>query len=59
MRNPIYQREKPPPTTLPPGQVWVWMHGPGKPHWEVRGTGVIFPTDDPHWFEKAYPGGQK
>jgi hypothetical protein len=21
-------------------QVWVWMQGPGKPHWEVRGPGV-------------------
>jgi hypothetical protein len=21
-------------------QVWVWMQGPGKPHWEVRGTGA-------------------
>jgi hypothetical protein len=23
-------------------QTWVWMHGPGKPHWEIRGTGVVF-----------------
>lgn len=22
-------------------QVWVGMNGPGKPHWEVRGTGVL------------------
>lgn len=21
-------------------QHWVWMNGPGEPHWEVRGTGV-------------------
>lgn len=21
-------------------QVWAWMNGPGKPHWEVRGTGA-------------------
>jgi hypothetical protein len=23
-------------------QVWVWMNGPGKPHWEIRGTGAMF-----------------
>lgn len=22
-------------------QVWVWMQGPGKPHWEIRGTGLV------------------
>lgn len=21
-------------------QVWVWMNGPGKGHWEIRGTGA-------------------
>lgn len=35
---------QPPPKTismLASGhQVWVWMNGPGKPHWEVRGTGL-------------------
>jgi hypothetical protein len=23
------------------GQHWVWMNGPGEPHWEIRGTGVV------------------
>jgi hypothetical protein len=23
-------------------QVWVWMNGPGKPHYEIRGTGGAF-----------------
>lgn len=22
-------------------QLWVWMYGPGKPHWEIRGTGAL------------------
>lgn len=26
-------------------QVWVWMNGPGTPHWEVRGTGAL-PEED-------------
>jgi hypothetical protein len=21
-------------------QHWVWINGPGEPHWEIRGTGV-------------------
>jgi hypothetical protein len=24
-------------------QVWAWMNGPGTPHWEIRGTGAIWP----------------
>jgi hypothetical protein len=41
LRNP----DQPPPKTdamVASGhQVWAWMNGPGKPHWEVRGTGMI------------------
>lgn len=34
---------RPPDDILPEShQVWVWMRGPDYPHWEVRGTGVIF-----------------
>lgn len=28
------------------GQVWVWMNGPGDPHWEMRGTGLIADGDE-------------
>lgn len=31
----------PPKRPLPPGQVYVWMNGPGTPQWEVQGTGVV------------------
>jgi hypothetical protein len=28
-------------------QVWAWMQGPGKPHWEIRGTGaLIYPQKE-------------
>lgn len=37
----IYDRRNPPSREgLESHQVWVWMNGPGQPHWEVRGTGV-------------------
>lgn len=26
-------------------QVWVWMNGPGHPHWEIRGTGALLEDD--------------
>jgi hypothetical protein len=31
-----------PPRRKPPEshQLWVWMNGPGTPHWEIRGTGA-------------------
>lgn len=32
--------KSPPASELEPGQVWVQMNGPGKPHWEIRGTGL-------------------
>ena len=34
---------KKPDIPLEPAQRWVWMTGPGMPHWEVVGTGAIFP----------------
>lgn len=36
---------RPPRIKLPAGQVWAWMNGRGNPHWERRGTGVIFPAE--------------
>jgi hypothetical protein len=44
-RRVLENMDEPPPKTremLASGhQVWVGMNGPGKPHWEVRGTGCV------------------
>jgi hypothetical protein len=32
------------------GQVWAGMNGPGRPHWEVRGTGAMM-SDPPESVE--------
>lgn len=40
----LLRRSTPPPRTdkmRDLGQVWVWMNGPGKGHWEIRGTGFV------------------
>lgn len=45
-RRMLTDRSKPPTIPTPERhQVWVWMNGPGAPHWEIRGTGVIFDED--------------
>lgn len=36
-----------------PGQTWVWMNGPGEPHWEIRGTGLVFTDDERARLRKA------
>jgi hypothetical protein len=44
-RRRLEDMSEPPPKTremIASGhQVWVGMNGPGKPHWEVRGTGAL------------------
>lgn len=37
----LLDRTRQPSEPLPRGQVWVWMNGPGTPHWEIRGTGAL------------------
>lgn len=46
-RQELYDRARPPRLTTPPEkhQVWAWMNGPGRPHWEIRGTGLVL--DEP------------
>lgn len=44
-RRELIDHSRKPKTWLPPGQVWAWMNGPGTPHWEPRGTGVILPPE--------------
>jgi len=45
-RRRMFDMTSPPPEPLPAGQVWVAMNGPGPPHWEPRGTGVVIVLDD-------------
>lgn len=33
---------QPPKEMLRDGQVWVWLAGSDTPHWEIKGTGVVF-----------------
>lgn len=42
----LINEQRPPRIKLPAGQVWVWMNGPGAPHWERRGTGVVSGTTE-------------
>lgn len=42
-RQMVLDHTRKPTIPLPPGQVWAWMHGPGTPHWEPRGTGALVP----------------
>jgi hypothetical protein len=47
-RQRLYDMSRPPPRTatmIEQHQVWAGMNGPGRPHWEVRGTGAIWPSD--------------
>jgi hypothetical protein len=47
--NPVLlDSRKPPwrPRTMESHQLWVWMNGPGAPHWEVRGTGVFMEEEE-------------
>ena len=44
--------DNPPERNLPgmePHQFWIWMNGPGKPHYEIRGTGAML-GDPPNLF---------
>lgn len=41
-RRELYNQKKSPSRAgLEDHQVWAWMNGPGRPHWEVRGTGLV------------------
>lgn len=42
-RMELIDRSKKPSEPPPPYQHWVWMNGPGTPHWEIVGTGAILP----------------
>lgn len=42
-RMELINHDKKPARSLPAGQIWVWMGGPGTPHWEVVGTGALPP----------------
>lgn len=43
-RATIYNHKRQPDRTeLADHQLWVWMTGPGRPHWVIVGTGALLP----------------